>query len=78
MTNRVILNRLVFCKDCGSRESWERYPEKDMHTYTGDLSNPTIGGIFEYAYKCRVCGALTWYPYEPELKVLLTGDARIK
>lgn len=70
VVNRVT-QKLIYCKDCQSRESWQRYPEKDMQKYTGDLSNPTICGIFEYAYKCRVCGAVTYRPYEPELKVTI-------
>jgi len=50
---------LVYCRGCGSRETWERYPERDMHYYTGDAGSPVIGGVFEYAFKCKVCGAVT-------------------
>ena len=53
--------RLIFCKDCGSKESWERYQPKDM-LYANK------SGIYEYCYRCKICGKLTWYPYQPELK----------
>lgn len=46
---------LVYCKDCNSTNSWERYPVKDW-LYDS-------GAIFMYAYKCRVCGAVTLRPF---------------
>lgn len=72
--NRVTQDKpkLIFCSKCywqsngmsNSRKlfqnTWERYPQKDMITLSGKTS--------EYAYKCRNCGDITWYPYEPELK----------
>ena len=44
----------VYCKDCNSTNSWERYP-------TGGWVFES-GKIFEYAYKCHVCGAITLRP----------------
>ena len=41
----------VYCKDCNSRNSWGRFPAKDIHTEAGRL--------LYYGYKCRVCGATT-------------------
>ena len=52
---------LIYCKDCRSMNSWKRYQERDMIKASG--------GIFEYAYRCAVCGAITHRDYEPELKI---------
>ena len=48
-------DKLVYCKDCGSSNTWKRYPARDWKTETG---------IFEYAYRCSVCGAITLRPEE--------------
>lgn len=59
--NRAIPAKLIYCADCKSRESWERYPDKDMKTENGN--------IFEFGYKCRKCGAVTLSPAEAILKI---------
>jgi hypothetical protein len=70
--NRVTMDKqeLVFCNTCyynlklskrTSRKlwenTWERYPEKDLVSLNGK--------IMEFAYRCRNCGDITFYPYEP-------------
>jgi len=45
---------LVYCKDCSSRNSWERYPGKDWLAESGN--------VLGYAYRCNVCGAVTIRP----------------
>ena len=55
-SSKVQPNTLVFCKDCNSTNSWDRYPVSDW-LYDSDK-------IFEYAYKCRVCGVVTLRPRE--------------
>ncbi len=49
--------RLRFCGDCRSANSWKRCPEKDMKY--------TSGKTLEYAFVCKVCGKIT---YEPTLE----------
>ncbi len=51
-----VVSALRFCKDCLSRDSWERYPERDWKYESGK--------VYEYAYRCRQCGAVTLRPYE--------------
>ena len=41
----------VFCKDCGSRATWVRCPERDIYTESGNL--------LMLSYVCRVCEAKT-------------------
>jgi hypothetical protein len=47
----------IYCKNCNSRESWQRFPIEDIWTESGKA--------FEFCFKCTVCGSKTWYP--PEL-----------
>lgn len=43
----------VFCRDCRSRDSWEREPEKDIYGESGKL--------LWKRWICRVCGHRTIY-----------------
>lgn len=42
----------VYCRDCRSRYSYKRCPEKDVETESGK--------VFEYAFKCQNCGHVTY------------------
>lgn len=46
----------VYCKDCGSQDSWERVPERDIKGESGR--------VMWARWKCRVCGAETLRPVE--------------
>ena len=41
----------IYCKDCGSRATWIRRPERDIYTESSRL--------LMLSYGCRVCGAKT-------------------
>jgi len=44
---------VVKCRSCGSPDSWDRYPEKDIKSETGY--------IYYEGWRCRVCGDGTIY-----------------
>ena len=46
---------LKYCKECNSRDTWERNPAGDIK-----LAN---GSIYEYSYICQNCGHTTILPY---------------
>lgn len=46
----------VYCKDCGSRDSWDRAPEKDIKSESGR--------VMWVVWRCRECGKETMYPAE--------------
>ena len=48
----------VYCKDCGSRNSWQRKPEADIK---GDS-----GQVMWEKWVCSVCGHSTVIPAEQE------------
>lgn len=74
--NRVTMDKLelIFCNKCYREDknshmpmkrerwqyTWERYPDKDIKYDNGKVA--------EYAYRCRNCGDIAYYPYEPNLK----------
>ncbi len=41
----------IYCKDCNSRDMWERYPEHDVISESGN--------VMMVGYRCKVCGATT-------------------
>lgn len=72
--NRVMPQPLVFCRECywndkankqmkreNWQDTWERYPEKDLKTEAGKIT--------EFAYKCHNCGDVTLSPVEAILKI---------
>jgi hypothetical protein len=42
----------VYCRDCKSQGSYERYETRDVLTEGGS--------VFLECWKCRICGHLTW------------------
>lgn len=48
------MNNPIVCKDCNAQNSRQRFPEQDRFTHRNNE--------MRVCFKCRVCGALTWYP----------------
>lgn len=44
----------VYCKDCGSRTSWQRQPDQDIKSESGQI-------MWE-RWRCETCGATTIKP----------------
>lgn len=44
----------IYCKDCGSSNSWERDDEHDLLYESGK--------IFEKCWRCKLCGKTTLSP----------------
>jgi len=53
IANEAIRNAkaLAYCKDCNSRDTWERTLERDVYYESGKL--------IMMSYHCRICGAKT-------------------
>jgi len=62
----VIPKPPVYCKDCNTANSWERKPARDWITESGK--------VFEYAYKCKACGAFTLSPNPSNNTTSFTKD----
>ena len=58
-TKCPIGHRLVYCKDCHSRDSWQRDPVRDIH-------GADTGKVLWY--KCKVCRHTTIIPAELDYK----------
>ena len=50
----------VYCKDCGSRNSWQRQPDQDIKSESGKV-------LWE-RWRCKTCGATTIKPVPDEGK----------
>jgi len=49
------MSKPVYCRECKSRDSWERNPKKD-------IVGAETGKVMFEAWVCKVCGHKTIYP----------------
>lgn len=53
----LTVNKLVYCKDCHSHDSWQPNP-------ANDIKGIETGKVLWHSFKCRVCGVTTIIPAE--------------
>ena len=59
-------NEPIYCKDCDSKYSWQRYPQGDCTFESGE--------IFEMCFRCKSCGHITHIPAYDLNRVRLAKD----
>jgi hypothetical protein len=53
MTTDFKTAKPIYCKDCSSRDTFEKFESMNILSESGK--------IIEQCFKCRRCGKLTWW-----------------